>query len=199
MQPVWDKFRVDSWMSRNRMTLDPRVKIFWLGVVSIVGAVAIVVVTAGLGTPVVAIETGAGAIIVDSALAARVAAGAQAMRGVATAVTATEAISLGAWTATVSAPTVGTMIGMSGVVLVIGFANVAHAGNAPPTLESATAIRAIPINDFTERGGQLYADSSPVVPDSMYTTQQFKEKFSIGAKVFFDNKQHWVLGQIQVR
>ncbi len=199
MQPVWDKFRVDSWMSRNRMTLDPRVKIFWLGVVSIVGAAAIVVVTGGLGTPVVAIETGAGAIIVDSALAARVAAGAQAMRGVATAVTATEAISLGAWTATVSAPTVGTMIGMSGVVLVIGFANVAHAGNAPPTLESATAIRVVPINDFIERGGQLYADSSPVVPDSMYTTQQFKEKFSIGTKVFFDNKQHWVLGQIQVR
>ena len=205
MEPVWEKFRVDSWMSRNRMTLDPQVKIFYLGVVSIVGAVAIVVLSGGTAAPgvgpaaAVAVETSTGAIIVPASMAARVATGAQAARGVATAITATEGIALGAYTAAVSAPAVKAGIAASGVVIMLGFVDVAQAGNKAPTLTLATEVRAVPINDFTEKWGQLHADSTPVVPDNAYTSTQFKEKFSIGTKLFFDNKPHWVLGQVQVR
>jgi hypothetical protein len=198
MQPEWDKFRVDSWMSRNRLTLDPRAKNFYLGLVIIVGVAAIVVITGGMAAPeavptasVVAVE-----VAPPASMIVPVAKGAAAP----IAATTGEVISMAAWKAARMAPAVvDGLMKAAGVVLVIGFVDVAQAGGPSATLESATAIRVVPINDFTEKGGQLYADSSPVVPNSMYTMQQFKQKFSIGTKVYFDNKQHWILGQVKVR
>jgi len=214
MAPEWDKFRVDSWMSRNRLTLDPRVKQFWLGVVSIAGLAAIVVITGGMAVAgagavagavaapeagavagaVAAVETTAGqSIVVPAAMTARFVAAAGIVA------TTTETMSLGAYIATISAPAVKAVVATAGILMVIGFAKVAEAKNTPSTLESAHAIRVVPINDFTETAGHMFADSSPFAPDNMYTTKDFKEKFSVGTKLFFDNKQHWVLGQVQVR
>lgn len=217
----WDKyFRVDSEMARRRLTLDPRVKQFWLSVVVIVGAAALVVasvatvaalpvaagagVTTGASVSAVAIETtGAAAttttagiqstIIVPSAIAAQVAG--------ATATTA-EIISLTTFNAMLASTAFKATVATAGVLLVLSTASTAEAatGNVSKVnLKDLVAFRAVPVNDFTDRGGTLHASSTEPPPDNLYSDKEIKDKFQIGLPIVYDNKKHWIFGRLSTR
>jgi hypothetical protein len=218
MQPRWDKFRVQPEIARRRLIIDPRVTQFWLGVVCIVGMAAIIVVTAGVAAPAagvggaVAVETGVGAvtavettavtttasagiqssIIVPSAMAAQVA-------GTTAVVTTVETVSLSTFNAMLASSAVKGIAATAGVLLIIGTANTANAATKVPNIDNVIAFRVIPINDFTEKAGQMYANSGADVPDNMYTAKDFKDKFPIGRKVFYDSKQHWIFSQVSAK
>jgi len=215
---VWDRyFRVDSEMARRRLTLDPRVKLFWLSVAVIVGAAALVAASAGtiaalpaagagagVGVGAVAVETtGAAAttttagiqstIIVPSALAAQVAG--------ATATTA-EVISLTTFQAMLASTAFKTTVATAGVLLVLGTASTAQAatGNASAVnIKDLVAFRAVPVNDFVDRGGTLTASSGGTPPDNMYTDKEIKDQFYVGRPIVYDNTKHWIFGRLSVR
>lgn len=210
MAPRWDKFRVEPEIARRRLIVDPRVTQFWLGVVCIVGAAAIIVLSAGAFAPgaaagggVVAVETvgatataGAGiesTIIVPASMATQVA-------GTATiASTTTEIVSVATYNAMLGSAAVKTLAATAGVLLIVGSAKSAQAATGRADIDNVVAFRAVPVNDFTESGGSLYADSNSTVTDNMYTSKQIEDKFNVGRKVFYNNKPHWIFGRVGVR
>jgi hypothetical protein len=205
MEPVWDNFRVEPEIARRRLIVDPRVTQFWLGVVCIVGGAAIIVVSAGAFAPavagagVVALETtgamaASGAIestiIVPASMAAQVA-GATA--------TTTEAISIATYNAMLASGTVKAVAATAGVLLFVGSAKSAQASTGRADIDNVIAFRAVPVNDFTERSGGLYADDNSTVMDNMYSDKEIVEKFSVGANVYYNGQLHHIFGKVAVK
>jgi hypothetical protein len=209
MEPRWDKFRVQPEIARRRLILDPRVTQFWLGVVCIVGGAAIIVVSAGAFAPaaagagaVVAVEM-AGAttaatagiestIIVPASMAAQVA-------GTTAVTTTTEAISVATYNAMLGSATIKAVAATAGVLLIVGSAKGAQASTGRAEIDSVIAFRAVPVNDFTDRSGTLYADSNSTVMDNMYSDKDINDKFNVGAKVYYNNQPHWIFGRVAVK
>jgi hypothetical protein len=208
MEPVWDKFRVQPEIARRRLILDPRVTQFWLGVVCIVGGAAIIVVSAGAFAPaaagagVVAVEmtgvtTAATAgiestIIVPASMAAQVA-------GTTAVATTSEVISVATYNAMVGSATVKAVAATAGVLLLVGATKSAQASTGRAEIDSVLPFTAVPVNDFTTRGGALYADSSSIVVDNIYSDKEITGKFSVGTKVYYNNQPHWILGRFGVK
>jgi hypothetical protein len=211
MEPRWDKFRVQPEIARRRLILDPRVTQFWLGVVCIAGGAAIIVVSAGAFAPaaagagVVAVEmtgltTAATAgtagiestIIVPASMAAQVA-------GTTAVATTTEAISVATYNAMLGSATIKALAATAGVLLLVGSAKSAQASTGRAEIDSVIAFRAIPVNDFTDLSGTLYADSNSTVMDNMYSDKEINDKFSVGKKVYYNNQPHWIFGRLAVK
>jgi hypothetical protein len=223
----WDRyFRVDSEMARRRLTLDPRVKQFWLGVAVIVGGTALVMasVAAVAALPAAAgAGAGAGATVsavaveTTSAVATTTTAGVQTVAIVpSTMVLPAAGATVGA-TATATAAEIGgmtifnaatgsaafkTMSAGLGVLLVMGTASTAEAatGNASNVnIKDLVAFRAVPVNDFIDRGGTLHASSIGAPPDNLYSDKEIKDKFQIGLPIVYDSKKHWIFGRLSAR
>jgi Domain of unknown function (DUF4157) len=207
MEPRWDQFRVQPEIARRRLILDPRVTQFWLGVVCIVGGAAIIVVSAGAFAPavagagVVAVET-AGAtaaiggiestIIVPASMAAQVA-------GTTAVATTTEAISIATYNAMLASGTIRAVAATAGVLLFVGSAKSAQASTGRADIDNVIAFRAVPVNDFTDRSGGLYADDNSTVMDNMYSDKEINDKFSVGTKVYYNGQLHWIFGKVAVK
>jgi hypothetical protein len=208
MEPRWDKLRVQPEIARRRLILDPRVTQFWLGVACIAGGAAIIVVSAGAFAPatagagVVAVEMTSGAtagaagigstIIVPASMAAQVA-------GTTAVATTTEAISVATYNAMLGSATVKAVAATAGVLLLVGSANSAQASTGRVEIDSVIAFRAVPVNDFTDRSGTLYADSNSTIVDNMYSDQEIDDKFSVGTRVYYNNRLHWIFGRLGVK
>ena len=193
--------------ARRRLILDPRVTQFWLGVVCIVGGAAIIVVSAGAFAPaaaagVVAVETTGVAttaaagiestIIVPASMAAQVA-------GTTAVATTTEVISVATYNAMLGSATVKAVAATAGVLLLVGSAKSAQASTGRAEIDSVIPFRAIPVNDFTDRSGILYADSKSTVLDNLHSDKEIHDKFRVGIKVYYDGQPHWIFGRLAVK
>lgn len=220
----WDRyFRVDSEMARRRLTLDPRVKQFWLSVVIIAGGAALVMASvaavaalpaaaaagAGAGAGVTAGATATTAVAVETTTVATtstfvIAPPAFVVPVAGTAVTATAA-EIGAMTtfnATVGSAAFKTAATGFGVLLVVGTASVAEAATGDASkvnIQDLVAFKAVPVNDFVDRGGTLNASSTGAPPDNMYSDKEIKDRFYVGRPIVYDNKKHWIFGRMSVR
>ncbi len=225
----WDRyFRVDSEMARRRLTLDPRVKQFWLSVVIIAGGAALVmasvaavaalpaaaaagagagagVTTGATATTAVAVETTSVAttstfVIAPPAFVVPVAG--TAVTGTAVTATAAEIGAMMTFNATVGSAAFKTAATGLGVLLVVGSASVAEAATGDASkvnIQDLVAFKAVPVNDFVDRGGTVNASSTGAPPDNMYSDKEIKDKFYVGRPIVYDNKKHWIFGRMSVR
>jgi hypothetical protein len=227
MEPRWDQFRVQPEIARRRLIIDPRVTQFWLGAVCIIGGAAIIVVSAGAFAPVaagagvVAAETTGVTTAAAATAAAPAAAGANVvameMTGAAIAgkaaiivpafmstgttvvATATEATAVATYGAMLGSATVKAVAATAGVLLLVGSANSAQASTGRAEIDSVMAFRAVPVNDFNDLSGTLCAGSNSCDTDNMYSDKEINEKFSVGTRVFYNNRPHWIFGRVGVR
>jgi hypothetical protein len=144
--------------------------------------------TAATGTAVVGYEVGAAAavqssIVAPAAITAKLAAGSTAMV---------------AYHALLTAPAVKAAAAVTGALLVLGNVKTAAAEGLPPAVDNVVTLRVVPVADFQDRGGVLSASSS--FDENVYLTpEEAKGKFNLGTKVLYDNKPHFVMGQVMVR
>jgi hypothetical protein len=113
--------------------------------------------------------------------------------------TTTEAISVATYNAMLGSATVKAVAATAGVLLLVGSANSAQASTGRVEIDSVIAFRAVPVNDFTDRSGTLYADSNSTIVDNMYSDQEIDDKFSVGTRVYYNNRLHWIFGRLGVK
>jgi hypothetical protein len=113
--------------------------------------------------------------------------------------TTTEAISIATYNAMLASGTVRAVAATAGVLLFVGSAKSAQASTGRADIDNVIAFRAVPVNDFTDRSGSLYADDNSTVMDNMYSDKEINDKFSVGTKVYYNGQLHWIFGKVAVK
>ena len=192
MEPRWDKLRVQPEIARRRLILDPRVTQFWLGVACIAGGTAIIVVSAGAfarhcrcrrrrrGND----QRRDGPLVPPASSPPSLCRPPWRRRSwePPRSPRPREAISVATYNAMLGSATVKAVAATAGVLLLVGSTNSAQASTGRVEIDSVIAFRAVPVNDFTDRSGTLYADSNSTIVDNMYSDQEINDKFSVGTK-----------------
>lgn len=185
--PLWEKLRVEpTYGDAPGGSYVKHVK----GQLYTVAAIVSVV-----GIALLLVIAGGALIYVISASSAAAATGAGAA-GAGTG--AGEIISLAAYRAARAAPVVQNLAKAAGVLLVIGAMTDVEAAN--PTVQSANAIRLVPVGDFQMFGGMPTAGemADGLVSTSLASFESRRGKFELGSFVQYDFVEHIVIGQVGV-
>jgi hypothetical protein len=106
-------------------------------------------------------------------------------------------ISLAAYRALLALPAAKTLAAAAGVLLIIGTIKDAQAAN--PSIGQVSAIRAAAVADFRPAGSTQVATSAGPPKDFRHTPETAKGKFGLGTRVLFDDKPHFIIGQISAK
>lgn len=167
-------------------------------------AAAPVIAGAMAGTTVTAsASTAAGTTIeVVVAYEAGTAAASATAAGATTTAAATELAMLVAHQTLMSTAAKVGLTASAGAILLLSNIRTAKAGTAttPPefVVDHSVGVRVVACADFQNFGGVQSATGVPN-PNVFQPASEAKGKFGLGTRVLFDNKPHWIMGQVSVR